>query len=63
MTTLLQTYAETRQLQCAQVLLYNSETTYQNENWPPVFILILANCLGRLLILGICLFSIYYYLW
>ena len=49
-------------LQCAQVLLCNSETACQNEDWPPIFILILANHLGRLLILGICLFSIYLFL-
>ena len=57
-----QTCAQHWALQCAQVLLCNSETACQNEDWPSVFIVILANCLGRLLILGICLFNRYYYL-
>ena len=63
MAALLQTCAQKWALQCVQVMLYDFETAYQNEDWPPVFIVILANYLSRLLILGIYLFSIYYFFW
>jgi hypothetical protein len=46
------TCAQTGQLQCAQVYFCSSENTGQNEDWPPIFILFLPDCLGRLLILG-----------
>ena len=63
MAALLQTCAQIGQVQCAQVLICNSENAFQNEDWPLVFILILANCLGQILILDTYLLIIYYFLW
>ena len=55
--TLLQTYAPT-----ATAVRTNWENCspemLSNENWRPVFIVILSVCWGRLLLLSMCLFSI-----
>jgi hypothetical protein len=62
MVALLKPAHKTGHCSTHKLLLYNSETACQNENWPPIFILILANFLGCLLILGICLFNILLFL-
>jgi hypothetical protein len=50
--TLLQTCAQNCPTAVRTSVLFNSENAFQNEDWPPVFILNLADCLGRLLIMG-----------
>jgi hypothetical protein len=48
----LKTCAQSGQLQCTQVYLCSYENVGQNEDWHPIFILFLPECLGRILITG-----------
>jgi hypothetical protein len=46
MAALLKPVHKTGHCSAHKLLLCNSETACQNENWPPVFIVILANLPG-----------------
>jgi hypothetical protein len=51
-TSLLQTCAQLANFSAHKCCFCSCENACQNEDWPPIFILNLADCLGRLLILG-----------